>query len=628
MSGLRSRVPTVLAIALGGTCVTAVAFTTHNAARAQTSIDVLHSVILIDDHISPNVRPNDGMSALTIHNIESGARIFRGKTYSALGRMSASPDMSFVTAGTGYNCGFHFGEEQINGFNSCSPFAIVAELNSTGPELFQEGRVRGRDFATYGAVAAMRDGSFLFARAGYALHDIGLVMLPQPPFGIDRVHFRRNVGTRAGIDTVSASPRTDHLAVEILPTGRGDEVIIMTDGGTIEAMDVSTWSVLAEPIPFPTAVSPPHYYFGQGRSLPALHATMNTHRGLVVTNRQFAGNIAAIDVVSRTSQSVALAPDLKYVGGVSFNNAWLNRNLLAVHANTLVAVYELVAMSNLDAAYDASRPYVAREIARLPIRAPYNSDYPGNRAFTNAPSGPSLSIAWSASGQYLIAAASEENGDGDFAVIEVLDDGRHLELRRMLVASTVRENLPGDIWTANGLLTPPPSPTPTATASPTPTLTATPTPSPLATATPSPFPTATPSSTATPTPLPAPIYLPLALTESCTPSQRHVDIALAIDASSSMTEPTAAGRTKLAAAVDAARTFLGTLRLAQGDQAAIVTFNSDAWLLQPLTDDRAALDAALASITTASLTRLDRAVAVAAEALADPARRRARTPRR
>ncbi|MBK6768330.1 MAG: VWA domain-containing protein [Ardenticatenales bacterium] len=90
-----------------------------------------------------------------------------------------------------------------------------------------------------------------------------------------------------------------------------------------------------------------------------------------------------------------------------------------------------------------------------------------------------------------------------------------------------------------------------------------------------------------------------------------------------MTEPTAAGRTKLAAAVDAARTFLGTLRLAEGDQAAIVTFNSDAWLLQPLTDDRAALDAALASITTASLTRLDRAVAVAAEALADPARRRA-----
>ncbi|MBK6768333.1 MAG: VWA domain-containing protein [Ardenticatenales bacterium] len=288
-----------------------------------------------------------------------------------------------------------------------------------------------------------------------------------------------------------------------------------------------------------------------------------------------------------------------------------------------MAVYRLSPVPTSDASYDPARPYEAAELSRLSIRRPINSSWLRTRALTVAPFGPAYSIAWSADGRYLIAASSEDTGDGDFAVIEVMDDGRTLEYRRMLTASTTRDNFPGDIWTANGLLTPPPSPTPTPTASPTPTLTPTPTPSPLATATPSPFPTATPSLTATPTPLPAPIYLPLALTESCTPSQRHVDIALAIDASSSMTEPTAAGRTKLAAAVDAARTFLGTLRLAEGDQAAIVTFNSDAWLLQPLTDDRAALDAALGSITTASLTRLDRAVAVAAEALADPARRSA-----
>ncbi len=388
-------------------------------------------------------------------------------------------------------------------------------------------------------------------------------------------------------------------------------------------MDVATWSELAEPIPFPTAVSPPHFYYGHGRSLPALHATLNARGNLVVTNRQFAGDIAAIDIVSRTAQTVPLAPDFKYVGGVAFNNAWLNHGLLAVHANTIVAVYELIEMSPSDRAYDAERPYIAREIARLPIRAPYTMIYPGDRAFTRAPGGPSLSVAWSASGQYLIAASSEENGDGDFAVIEVLDGGRRLELRRMLIASTVRNNLPGDIWTANGLLTPPPSPTPTPTASPTPTLTATPTPSPLATATPIALPDCHALLHRHPDAPPRPHLPPPRSHRILHPAERHVDIALAIDASSSMTEPTAAGRTKLAAAIDAARTFLGTLRLAQGDQAAIVTFNSDAWLLQPLTDDRAALDAALASITTASLTRLDRAVAVAAEALADPARRRA-----
>jgi len=159
-------------------------------------------------------------------------------------------------------------------------------------------------------------------------------------------------------------------------------------------------------------------------------------------------------------------------------------------------------------------------------------------------------------------------------------------------------------------------PVPTATSS------LTPTPRPSVTATGTARPTAT--ITPTPTAVPGPIYLPIALTERCDPTTQRIDVALVIDASSSMGDLTRSGRPKIDAALDAARGFLDLLALDDdaGDQAAIVSFNADAQLAASLTSDRADLDAALQSIALAQLTRLDRAVAVGAEALADASRRR------
>jgi Mg-chelatase subunit ChlD len=175
-------------------------------------------------------------------------------------------------------------------------------------------------------------------------------------------------------------------------------------------------------------------------------------------------------------------------------------------------------------------------------------------------------------------------------------------------------------------LCPTDTPTPTATSTPTPVPTATDTPTSTSTATPTPIFSPTPTRTATPTPTatptatptPGPVYLPLLLREKCVPEVRRVDIVLAIDASSSMTERTAAGGTKLDAAIAAARAFLGALRFDRGDQAAIVAFNAEATLLAPLTDDRAALDAALAGIQTAQQTCLVCAVDASAAELASP----------
>ncbi len=179
---------------------------------------------------------------------------------------------------------------------------------------------------------------------------------------------------------------------------------------------------------------------------------------------------------------------------------------------------------------------------------------------------------------------------------------------------------PTDTPTPTATSTPTPVPTATGTPTATPTITPSPivSPTPTRTATPTPTATATPTPTPTATPIPAPVYLPLLLREKCVPEVRRIDVALAIDASSSMTERTPAGGSKIAAAIAAARSFLDALRFDRGDQAAIVAFNAQATLVQSLTGDRAALDTALAGIQTAQQTCIVCAVDVSAAELASP----------
>lgn len=154
----------------------------------------------------------------------------------------------------------------------------------------------------------------------------------------------------------------------------------------------------------------------------------------------------------------------------------------------------------------------------------------------------------------------------------------------------------------------PPSPTATATS------TATQTPSP------------TPTATSTATPRPGRLFLPIAIRERCDKQERSVDAVLVIDASTSMLEGAGGGRTKLDAALAAARTFLDQLALAGKDQAAIVAFNSSANVMQALTHDRTALEAALGAITPATQTCLVCAVEAGEAALGtDPGDLRTRT---
>lgn len=181
--------------------------------------------------------------------------------------------------------------------------------------------------------------------------------------------------------------------------------------------------------------------------------------------------------------------------------------------------------------------------------------------------------------------------------------------------------------TVTGLcLTPTPTPTDTPTPTETPEPTATRLPSPTPTATHTPQPTSTPRPSPTPTLKPRPVYLPLVLVESCKPQQQRVDVAMVMDTSTSMAEKTGDGRSKLAAAQEAARTLLDELQFAAGDHAALITFNHDATLAQPLTGDRAALDRAITAMTLAPTTCLVCGIERADEELHGPRRQQGNAP--
>ena len=292
-----------------------------------------------------------------------------------------------------------------------------------------------------------------------------------------------------------------------------------------------------------------------------------------------------------------MCPRNRSCGEVAFNHGSVNHGLLAVRATNELAVFRF------------ANGTLGGKLGRLPLSPPTSFAPP---------------VAWSGDGANIIVATRRPNGD-EFLVVRVDDQGRRLTEERSLrgCSAALGSNDPRMILTANRRLARvkpaiacvPATPTARATSIRTQTLV--PTSSPSMTVTP---PAERASATLAPptmTPTPAaarhvvPVHLPLLLREQCVITERRVDVVLVVDASSSMLQPALTGRTKLSVAVDAAKLFLDSLHLGEGDQAGIVVFNSDARLLAPLTADRAMLDLALDSIVSAQFTRIDLGVAVA-----------------
>ncbi|MEO8083388.1 MAG: VWA domain-containing protein [Ardenticatenales bacterium] len=194
----------------------------------------------------------------------------------------------------------------------------------------------------------------------------------------------------------------------------------------------------------------------------------------------------------------------------------------------------------------------------------------------------------------------------------------------VLVDSTGREAAPVAV-PADSLDVSGPCAPPTATATPvppTPVPSDTPAISPTPAPSDTPTPTEAPTATATTPSRPGTIYLPVVARGVCLPKGIRSDVALVIDASTSMRE-LSGGVAKIDAAKAAARAFVGLLK--DGDRAAIIAFNTGVVVAADLSADAALLSGAIDGIQTADGTRIDLALDAAAAALpssADPARQR------
>ena len=534
-----------------------------------------------DDH----ARQGDGCDAIAVKDSATGQLIASGKTIQSPGRLAATSDGAWVASPS----------------NNGGPFLYLAGKTQVQPAIWKTHQI-SYGIVEGGPIAVTPDDRYLLVAVSGSAVDVHSLA--------DLVAATSN-GLKPSLGTPFAVLRGRGAVTAIVVSPDSQIAYVICANGQIYP-----WH-LVDPISPGNVLSYAPIAGGIDRRVRNTNAAISPDGRWLVVNGA-AGHVNIID--TQTGQSTFVkTPGLAEAWGLGFNYAAQNRAVLAVNGRSAVAVYELMAGPTLRSLAFATLPPETDEAWAL-----FGQQHMARLA----------ALAWTGRGDGLIVATGL---DRELRILNFYDEATPRLEKRFDVDSCTNNpslHMPLDVLSLNDRIripSPTPTPRPTETLTPTivpasetPTATAWSSSTPEPTVTASPHPTLPP--TPTPTRVPSPLYLPLLLHERCTPGIQRTDIALVIDASSSMTELTPAGRSKLAAAVEAAGTFLDQMHFDAGDQAAVVTFNSDATLLAPLTTTRALLDAALGAITTAQFTRIDRGIAVAREELASTRHRPGNTP--
>jgi len=533
----------------------------------------------------------DGCDAMSVYDASNDALIVRGEQQVSPGRLAATADGRFA----------------VSVSNNSGRFLYVLARSARSGAAWRTQRIDHSNLVEGGPIGISPDDRYL--------------LLPR---GGNRLATYDLVAIRAVVDAGQVPNLANPLATASV---RGVAALgFAPDAGVVYAvgLDRNLYALrlpdltpVADPLPVQTANGTTE------RLIRNTNLSVSPDGRYLAVNRLNAPGVVMVDLPARRA-TVVDTPDLVESWGLAFNHAAPNLGVLAIHGRARVGVYAVDAGPTLRlvVAADVPAPDLSNWVFRL-----------GNQVFDQRVFARLAPLAWSRSGERLFVGVSrkQEFRVLDFApspepslrTVQDLDactnpEGLKIQLdvvglndKRPMIDPTPTSG-PTVTETATQTAAPPtasPTPSPTQTMAPRPTSTATPTPSP------------SPTLTVTPTPTIAllPIFLPLLLHEACRPETRHADVALVLDTSSSMQEPTAAGGSKLAAALAAAGVFLDQLHLAAGgDQAAIVTFDQGATVAQPLTADRSALNAALAKVITGRQTCISCGINAAATELASP----------
>lgn len=541
----------------------------------------------------------DGCDAMSVYDASDDALIVRGEQQVSPGRLAATADGRFA----------------VSVSNNSGRFLYVLVKSARSGAIWRTQRIDNSNLVEGGPVAISPDDRYLLLpRGGNRLATFDLVAM--------------RAVVEAGQVPNLANPLATTSVRGVAALGFSPDASVVYAVGldrNLYTLRLPDLAPVADPLPVQMANGTTE------RLIRNTNLSVSPDGRYLAINRLNAPGVVMVDLPARRA-TVVDTPDLVESWGLAFNHAAPNRGVLAIHGRARIGIYEVDAGPTLRliVAADVPAPDLSNWVFRL-----------GNQVFDQRTFARLAALAWSRSGARLFVGVSRKQ---EFRVLDFAQNPMpSLRTVQDLDACTNPEGLKIqlDVVGLNDKrphidLTPTPGPTltetpteaavtPTAPATSSPTQTMPPRPSSTATPTLSPSPTLT--GTPTPTFAPVSILLPLLLHEACQPETRHADVALVLDTSSSMLEPTTAGGSKLAAAMAAAGVFLDQLHLAAGgDQAAIVTFDHGATVAQPLTADRAALNAALAQIVTDRQTCISCGIDAAATELASPRHRQGNVP--
>ncbi len=543
--------------------------------RGQDAFNLGDLVFVTEDN--PFREP--GCDAISVFSLSQSEPVHRGTTQVSPGRLAANEQFSLIVA-LNSNTGLP---------GPFEPFLYLLRGNPADRTKWTSDVVVGDRFAVLAGLAVLPDGNGLLVPVvgarGYSLQT-PLV----PPYHLNK--YRLDEISAGQIGPVHGSIELDGPPFSVLPTKDG-EAHVVTEQGTVYTIDVTSMTESHPRIQLSPLVTEPVEPWNR---LSKGHADITGDGRYLVANRWDTPELNVADLLTRQAWTIPVA-GVEWTGGVAINKGWYNPGLLALHAGPAVVVYR----------FEPERGSAAlTELGRHEFRPAFRTFECYFPACTTAVA----SVAWSAAGGHVIVAAQRELSE--FLVIGVDAGGRKLTRGHWYTACPrvhPPTGSPNDILTANGFVTPPPTPPPTATATP------------RATATPTATSTRTAVPTATRKPQPRPLFLPLVLKEHCDPTLVRADIVLVLDTSSSMTGP------KLADAKDAAISFARLLDLAPGrDQVAVVRFDTDAELVAELGGGRAVVERAIGALETRRGTHIDKGLRNALEELQSPRRIEDNTP--
>lgn len=572
-------------------------------------------VFVIDD----NARNSPGCDGINIYSTASQGVMFRGQSMPSPGRMAANSDLSevYATRSNGMRPW-----EITNPHVSQLKDVYVARYDVGGSGVWESTYLDSfPPVVNVGGIAVTRDDRYLLIATksvdsdDYCKPTSTFEHYSVKKFAISEIDWQgHKLGPERG--TVPTKGPVAAIVVEgdggrahLLVVGgdrapdRAPHIVTIEVGSMIEAAPPVDIGMIGE-LPNRCSLDADGFYHWP---IGLAHMVLTPDERFLVVNTWARAQVSVVDL-QRRSLKLVETPGILKTGGLSFSLGIANARRLAIHGIDKIAIYDWTDGTALRLVNSFSVP---SPLANWPV-----GPQGGNPGVI---SGPVASVEWTWSGQELVAAGSAL-GPEEFKVFQINGkDGAATDLGSFEGCSE-RENYQNDILTGNGIV-PLPSPTASATNTPQP---------PTRTPTLAPTPTSTHMATATVTAMAKAeaLYLPLLLIEHCAPGQRRVDAVLVLDASQSMLESAMPGsqQNKLDAAREAARAFLAAIQLDQGDQAAIITFNSRARLLTGLSADRTLLETALAGISPSLQTCIVCGMDAGAQELASDRRRAENAP--